>query len=155
MLDDSHTDSPSYLSPVSREASLGDVDRALIVSNEAEGSDVDFAEKRLAALGVDQMRSIVVNLRQEKHNLLKLVLAQKASLDAEREEHIKTHEYAKTTAEELQGSLLKQQRATKIARRERAQRVKLEGRLHSANRALRNVQSVLKLQSDAFEVVKA
>ncbi len=148
-------DSPSHLSLVRTEATLGKVDQALIVSNQAEGPHVESAEQRLAALGADQMRSMVVNLRKEKHNLLKLVLAQKASLDSEREVHNRTLEYAKATAEQLRGSLLKQQRVTKVARRERAQRIKLEHRLDSANRALRNLQSVRKHESDAVEAMEA
>jgi len=143
--------SSSDVPPTSREASIDTARQALIVSSDSVGEDTDFEEQHLATLGADQMRAMVVNLREEKHKLQKLVLAQKASLDAEREAHNKTHEYAKATAEELQGSLLKQQRVVKIARRERAQRIKLETRLDTVNRALRNVQSTLRQQADAFE----
>ena len=143
--------SSSDVPPRSREASIDTARQALIVASDSVGEDTDFEEKHLATLGADQMRAMVVNLREEKHKLQKLVLAQKASLDAEREAHNKTHEYAKATAEELEGSLLKQQRVVKIARRERAQRIKLETRLDTVNRALRNVQSTLRQQADTFE----
>ncbi len=151
-------DGPSGLAdvpPASREASFDPSLQMSSVSDDVDEEDIDFEAKHLATMDAHQMRAMVVNLRAEKHKLQKLVLAQKASLDAEREAHNKTHDYAKATAEELQGSLLKQQRVVKIARRERAQRIKLEDRLDGISRNLSNMQSMLSQQTDAFEQAEA
>jgi|GEM_PF-2922344 len=148
-------ESPLESDVFGRQASLGDAGQALVSSVHSDVAQGDLSANYLANLDTNEMRTLVLDLREEKYELQKLVLAQKASLDAERAAHERTLEYARATAEQLQESTLKQRRVTKIARRERAQRLKLESKLDTVNRALRNVQSALKQQDVLHDSVEA
>lgn len=101
-------------------------------------------ETSLQTYSRNELKSIVVQLSAEKRKYQKLVIAQKATLAAEREDHERTREIAVEATERLKRSRLEQRTAEKLARRERAQRLKLESRLDNVTAALMNAQSVLK-----------
>ena len=129
-----------------REESLHPGGRPLQVS--ANGSRAESGELRARAgrslPSAEQTRLIIRDLNSEKRNLQRLVIAQKASLQAERDQHIKTRKVAVEAIDRLKRSRLEQMRAEKTPRRERAQRMKLEGELDSMNRNLLNAHSTLR-----------
>lgn len=121
----------------------------------ANGLNQASSRHGLASLSNQDARLVVQELKVEKRQLQKLIIAQKASLEAEREQHEKTRELAIEVIDRLKRSRLDQQRAVKIARRERAQRMKLESKLDTFNQRLLNAQSILSERAVQLEESEA
>ncbi len=112
----------------------------------------NFAEKHksvntdsgqyLSVTSPTELKQLVSALQSDKLKLQKLVIAQQAVIDSERQSHAKTRLVAKDAIKIMRGAREGQKVAEKLARRERAERLRIQGEYTKTRRALKNALSV-------------
>ena len=135
---------PTYFSPdkeVVKEKAVATLNKR------AEGaqnlSNHAWTNTELANLSTDKIQEIVTGLRTDKTRLQKLVIAQHASIESEKESHERTKTVARDAVKIMRHARAKQTHAEKIARRERTERKKLELQYKEVTSALDNALSII------------
>ena len=95
----------------------------------------------LLARSYGELTELVAGLHKDKIRLQKLVIAQKAVLDAEKQSHQKTRVLAKDAMSVMRKAREGQRIAEKLARRERSQRKRLEEDYVNVRKQLDNALS--------------
>ena len=95
----------------------------------------------LPARSYGELTELVAGLHKDKIRLQKLVIAQKAVLDAEKQSHQKTRVLAKDAMSVMRKAREGQRIAEKLARRERSQRKRLEADYIKMRKQLENALS--------------
>lgn len=134
------------------------LEKAIAVARDAileEPGIPDYSTENLPARSRVELSEMVVRLRNDKMNLQKLVIAQKAVIDSEKQAHQRTRVVVKDAISVMRHARHGQRIAEKIARRERAERLRLEKDYVKVRRALDNALSTLKTSSGQTETEKA
>lgn len=103
----------------------------------------DYSRENLPARSSTELAEMVVRLRSDKMKLQKLVIAQKAVIDAEKQAHERTRVVVKDAISVMRHARHGQRIAEKIARRERAERQRLEKDFDKVKRQLDNALSTM------------
>lgn len=134
------------------------LEKAIAVARDAildEPGIQDYSTENLPAKSRIELSEMVVRLRNDKMKLQKLVIAQKAVIDSEKQAHERTRVVVKDAISVMRHARHGQRIAEKIARRERAERQRLEKDYIKVRRALDNALSTLKSKSERSEAEKA
>ena len=134
------------------------LEKAIAVARDAildEPGIQDYSSENLPAKSRIELSEMVVRLRNDKMKLQKLVIAQKAVIDSEKQAHERTRVVVKDAISVMRHARHGQRIAEKIARRERAERQRLEKDYVKVRRALDNALSTLKSRSERSDVEKA
>lgn len=97
----------------------------------------------LSAMTTQQISSLVTSLKEEKGKLQKLVIAQHAVIESEREASTRNRGLARDAIKIMQGARKHQKMAEKMARRERTERQRLELEYKKVSVALSNAMSII------------
>lgn len=111
-----------------------------------EDDTTDLASHNAQALQVSRteaLRKVISTLQDDKRKLQRLVIAQQAAFDSERQSHERTRHVARDAIKVMRDARSGQRMAEKIARRERAERRRLEKEYTKVTRALKNAMSTL------------
>jgi hypothetical protein len=111
-----------------------------------EDDSTDLASHNAQALQVSRteaLRKVISTLQDDKRKLQRLVIAQQAAFDSERQSHERTRHVARDAIKVMRDARSGQRMAEKIARRERAERRRLEKEYTKVTRALKNAMSTL------------
>ncbi|MBX2879875.1 MAG: hypothetical protein KTR32_08085 [Granulosicoccus sp.] len=100
-------------------------------------------EKALQVSRTEALRKVIATLQDDKRKLQRLVIAQQAAFDSERQSHERTRHVARDAIKVMRDARSGQRMAEKIARRERAERRRLEKEYTKVTRALKNAMSTL------------
>ncbi|MGQ7845046.1 hypothetical protein ACUNV4_11260 [Granulosicoccus sp. 3-233] len=122
------------------------LEKAIAIAREGileEPAIRDYSRENLPARSSAELAEMVVRLRSDKMKLQKLVIAQKAVIDAEKQAHDRTKVVVKDAISVMRHARHGQRIAEKIARRERAERQRLEKDLDKVKRQLDNALSTL------------
>lgn len=122
-----------------------------------------FAKHRVDVVGRGQLtapsrtelKQLISTLQSDKLKLQKLVIAQQAAVDSERQAHERTRTVAKDAIKIMRDARQGQRVAEKIARRERSQRQRAEQDYDKVRSALDNAMSTLRTESpvvDSYEL---
>lgn len=134
------------------------LEKAIAVARDAildEPGIQDYSTENLPAKSRIELSEMVVRLRNDKMKLQKLVIAQKAVIDSEKQAHERTRVVVKDAISVMRHARHGQRIAEKIARRERSERQRLEKDYVKVRRALDNALSTLKNKSERTKVEKA
>ncbi len=97
----------------------------------------------LESLSTPQIKELVASLRRDKGRLQKLVVAQQAAINSERKAHERTRILTRDAIKIMRDARTSQKQAEKLARRERAERVRIEQHYKKVAHALRNAMSII------------
>ena len=141
---DGYTD--IYSDPV--DDGLSDHDRAtntaIAMARDSIRSGSELAHtsgEKMLARSYGELTELVAGLHKDKIRLQKLVIAQKAVLDAEKQSHQKTRVLAKDAMTVMRKARDGQRVAEKLARRERSERKRLEADYGKVRKQLENALS--------------
>lgn len=116
------------------------------LSETASTQSTDLASHNEQALQVSRteaLRKVIATLQEDKRKLQRLVIAQQAAFDSERQSHERTRHVARDAIKVMRDARSGQRMAEKIARRERAERRRLEKEYTKVTKALKNAMSTL------------
>ena len=122
------------------------LEKAIAIAREGileEPAIQDYSRENLPARSSTELAEMVVRLRSDKMKLQKLVIAQKAVIDAEKQAHERTRVVVKDAISVMRHARHGQRIAEKIARRERAERQRLEKDFDKVKRQLDNALSTM------------
>lgn len=122
------------------------LEKAIAIAREGileEPAVQDYSKENLPARSSTELAEMVVRLRSDKMKLQKLVIAQKAVIDAEKQAHERTRVVVKDAISVMRHARHGQRIAEKIARRERAERQRLEKDFDKVKRQLDNALSTM------------
>lgn len=115
-----------------------------IVSKDNQSTDLaSHNEQALQVSRTEALRKVIATLQEDKRKLQRLVIAQQAAFDSERQSHERTRHVARDAIKVMRDARSGQRMAEKIARRERAERRRLEKEYTKVTRALKNAMSTL------------
>jgi len=97
----------------------------------------------IARLSNQEIVKLVSSLRKDRSRLQKLVIAQHASIEFERQSHDKTRTLTRDSIKIMRSARDSQKQAEKVARRERTERQRIEQKYRKVAAALRNAMSIL------------
>lgn len=117
-------------------------------SNSVDTKGLDTSSVEKSSLTPNAEKVLVLNnkitvLQQDKKKLQRLVIAQQAAFDSERQSHERSRTVAKEAVKVMRDARESQRMATKIARVERSKRKNLEEKYKNVNKILVNVLSTL------------
>lgn len=98
----------------------------------------------LAKLSTGEIAQLVTSLRKDKGRLQRLVIAQQASLDSERQAHDRSRIMTRDAIKIMRDSRNAQKHAEKLARRERTERQRIEQEYKKVKHVLQNAMSIIK-----------
>ena len=104
---------------------------------------IDTDSTALSAMSTQQISSLVSSLKEEKGKLQKLVIAQHAVIESEREANVRNRGMARDAIKLMHGARKNQKMAEKMARRERTERQRLELEYKKVSVALNNAMSII------------
>ena len=105
---------------------------------------IDISDStELSAMSTQQISSLVTSLKEEKGKLQKLVIAQHAVIESEREANVRNRGLARDAIKLMHGARKNQKMAEKMARRERTERQRLELEYKKVSVALNNAMSII------------
>ena len=139
------TKSPSDKIPEkTMESSPVDTAIALAKREFAEKQNAKSAEPNqyLSTTSATELKQLVSALQSDKTKLQKLVIAQQAVISSERDSHAKTRTLAKDAVKIMRNARESQKAAEKLARRERAKRLRIQDEYMKTRSALKNALSV-------------
>ena len=139
------TKSPSDEIPEkTMESSPVDTAIALAKREFAEKQNAKSAEPNqyLSTTSATELKQLVSALQSDKTKLQKLVIAQQAVISSERDSHAKTRTLAKDAVKIMRNARESQKAAEKLARRERAKRLRIQDEYMKTRSALKNALSV-------------
>ena len=131
---------------------INPLEKAIAIAREGileEPLSPDYANENLPARSSTELAEMVVRLRSDKMKLQKLVIAQKAVIDAEKQAHERTRVVVKDAISVMRHARHGQRIAEKIARRERAERQRLEKDFDKVKRQLDNALSTVTKSADS------
>lgn len=131
---------------------INPLEKAIAIAREGileEPLSPDYANENLPARSSTELAEMVVRLRSDKMKLQKLVIAQKAVIDAEKQAHERTRVVVKDAISVMRHARHGQRIAEKIARRERAERQRLEKDFDKVKRQLDNALSTVTKSTDS------
>lgn len=149
-----HNDQAQVTGPDAQPA-YNPLEKAIAVARHAileEPGIQDYSSENLPAKSRIELSEMVVRLRNDKMKLQKLVIAQKSVIDSEKQAHERTRVVVKDAISVMRHARHGQRIAEKIARRERAERQRLEKDYVKVRRALDNALSTLKAKSERADV---
>lgn len=126
------------------------LEKAIAIAREGmleEPGVQDPARENLPARSSTELAEMVVRLRSDKMKLQKLVIAQKAVIDAEKQAHDRTRVVVKDAISVMRHARHGQRIAEKIARRERSERQRLEKDFDKVRQQLDNALSTIKAKN--------
>ena len=97
----------------------------------------------LSAMSTEQISTLVTSLKEEKGKLQKLVIAQHAVIESEREANVRNRGMARDAIKLMHGARKNQKMAEKMARRERTERQRIELEYKKVSVALNNAMSII------------
>lgn len=97
----------------------------------------------LEKLSTGEITTLVANLRKDKTRLQKLVIAQQAAIDSERQAHDQSRTVARDAIKIMRDAREAQKFAEKLARRERSERRRIEQQYKKVAGALDNALSII------------
>ncbi len=103
----------------------------------------------LSSMSTDRMSGLVTSLREEKSRLQKLVIAQHAVIESERESNIRNRGLARDAIDLMQGAQKNLKVAEKLARRERTERQRIELEYKKVSVALNNAMSIIRTRQNS------
>ena len=103
----------------------------------------------LSAMSNERMSGLVTSLREEKGRLQKLVIAQHAVIESERESNIRNRSLARDAIDLMQGAQKNLKVAEKLARRERTERQRIELEYKKVSVALNNAMSIIRTRQNS------
>ncbi|MFK7890327.1 MAG: hypothetical protein AB8B63_05890 [Granulosicoccus sp.] len=121
-------------------------DQQPLINSAIDDQTTDLASHNEQALQVSRseaLRKVVATLQDDKRKLQRLVIAQQAAFDSERQSHERTRHVARDAIKVMRDARSGQRMAEKIARRERAERRRLEKEYTKVTKALKNAMSTL------------
>ena len=113
------------------------------LSIESNLTTVETSTSEISKMTTTQISELITNLRSDKTRLQKLVIAQQASLDSERKAHDHSRVVARDAIKIMRDARNGQKFAEKMARRERAERKRLEQQYKKVSAALDNAMSII------------
>lgn len=120
------------------------------IPQEVLNESVDVSDKTaLSAMSTQQISALVTTLKEEKGKLQKLVIAQHAVIESEREANVRNRGLARDAIKIMHGAREKQKMAEKMARRERTERQRLEMEYKKVSAALNNAMSIISSRQDS------
>ncbi|ASJ75072.1 hypothetical protein [Granulosicoccus antarcticus] len=128
------------------------LEKAIAIAREGmleEPGIQDYSTENLPAKSRIELSEMVVRLRNDKMKLQKLIIAQKAVIDSEKQAHERTRVVVKDAISVMRHARHGQRIAEKVARRERAQRLRVEKDYIKVRRQLDNALSTLKPEQHA------
>lgn len=102
-----------------------------------------FSSTELSKLSTNEIVSLITELRTDKTNLQKLVVAQQSAIESERVAHDQSRTVARDAIKIMRDSRNAQKMVEKQLRRERAQRQRVEQQYKKVARALDNALSII------------
>lgn len=124
-------------------------DRQSALSTQVINSDVPLTD--LANLSTNEITRIVDRLQQDKTRLQKLVIAQQAAIESERQAHDQSRLVAKDAIKIMRDARNAQKFAEKLARRERSERQRVEQQYKRVAQALNNAMSIIESRRKTAE----
>jgi len=109
---------------------------------------VDKSTTELSKMSTTQISELVTTLRTDKTRLQKLVIAQQASIESERKAHDQSRVVARDAIKIMRDARNGQKFAEKLARRERAERKRVEQQYKKVATALDNAMSIIESRKD-------
>ncbi len=131
---------------------INPLEKAIAIAREGileEPAIKDYAQENLPARSSTELAEMVVRLRSDKMKLQKLVIAQKAVIDSEKQAHERTKVVVKDAISVMRHARHGQRIAEKIARRERAERQRIEKDFDKVKRQLDNALSTINSKSES------
>ena len=131
---------------------INPLEKAIAVAREEileEPAIKDYSQENLPAKSSTELAEMVVRLRSDKMKLQKLVIAQKAVIDSEKQAHERTKVVVKDAISVMRHARHGQRIAEKIARRERAERQRIEKDYDKVRRQLDNALSTINTNSES------
>lgn len=103
----------------------------------------------ISKLSTGQISELVASLTKDKSRLQRLVIAQQASIESEREAHDQTRTLTRDAIKVMRSARTAQKHAEKLARRERAERQRVEAQYKKVAASLRNAMSIIEKRKAA------
>ncbi|MFK8078771.1 MAG: hypothetical protein AB8B97_00680 [Granulosicoccus sp.] len=104
----------------------------------------------LSKLSTEQIQGLIVSLSEDKNRLQRLVIAQQASIESEREAHDQTRVLTRDAIKVMRSARTAQKHAEKLARRERSERQRIEQQYTKVASSLRNAMSIIEKRRSAL-----
>ena len=124
-------------------------DRDQQVANSLALTSSTDSSTSLENLSTPQITELVLTLRKDRGRLQKLVVAQQAAISSERQAHEETRTLTRDAIKIMRDARVSQKQAIKIARRERAERHRIEQHYKKVAHALRNAMSIIEKRKAA------
>ncbi len=122
-------------------------DRQSALSTNLISADVSHTD--VAQLSLSEVTQLVTHLRKDKTRLQKLVIAQQAAIESERQAQDRSRLVARDAVKIMRDSRNAQKLAEKIARRERTERQRIEIQYKKVAHALDNALSIIESKKQA------
>jgi len=137
-------DNAGYVAPDAPDSNRQARDnRAQRVASGAEMVPTSSHPSDLAKLSTQQIQELVTSLSKDKNRLQRLVIAQQASIESEREAHDQTRTLTRDAIKVMRSARAAQKHAEKLARRERSERQRIEQQYKKVASSLRNAMSII------------
>jgi len=104
---------------------------------------VNISNTELSTMSTGEISNLITSLRIDKTRLQKLVIAQQSAIESERTAHDQSRIVARDAIKIMRDAREGQKLAEKIARRERAQRQRVELQYRKVEKALNNAMSII------------
>ncbi len=109
----------------------------------------------ISKLDAQEINQLVTTLTKDKLRLQKLVIAQQAAIESERQSHDQSRTVARDAIKIMRDARVAQKTAEKLARRERTERKRIEQQYKSVANALDNALSIIETRKQQSQVDSA
>jgi len=116
-------------------------------------ANLDASKEELAAMTTGELNSLVTTLQKDKGRLQKLVIAQHAVIESERESHNRSRDVARDAIRIMRDAQSGQRMAEKVARRERTERQRVEREYERVANVLQNAMSIISVKQETSSAV--
>jgi len=115
--------------------------------------NLEVSKDELDEMTSVELSSFITTLQKDKSRLQKLVIAQHAVIESERESHNRSRDVARDAIKIMRDAQSGQRMAEKVARRERTERQRVEREYERVANVLQNAMSMISVKQETSNVV--